>query len=444
MRLTNFTTATTIQTTFPTDIIPTKRPKTTMATHHPTHKSHHNHPSHQSLLPGLPDHIAQLCLSLVPPYTLSSVCNSWRQLIYSPTFPPFLSIYSILLPTQTTPTSSSNHHHHNLSNAIQFASFDPVSSRWHPLPPLPLDPPLRLLPRHPSFISRNLPVQSVTVSGNLILLAATADQLLPALSRPLIFNPINGTWTYGPALFTPRRWCASGSLDGVVYVASGIGSHYNPEVARSVEKWDLNDHRHNTCLNNNDTLISSGSISINNKTAGCSKAITSKILENSKWGWEKISKLRDAKFSREAIDAIGWRGKLCMVNVKGDAAKEGIIYNVKNDSWEEMPEGMLLGWRGPAAAMDEEVIFSVDESKGLLKRYHPEMDGWSLVVENVMLKGAQSMAVGGGRACVVCGGGGAILVVDVVTATPRVWVVEAPQGFEALDVHILPRMKIDR
>ncbi|KAL0447623.1 UNVERIFIED_CONTAM: F-box/kelch-repeat protein SKIP25 [Sesamum latifolium] len=171
-----------------------------------------------------------------------------------------------------------------------------------------------------------------------------------------------GAWSPLPA---PRRWCAAGTTRGAVYVASGIGSHYNTDVARSVEKWDLTNQRQRG------------------------------------WIWEKMGKLKDGKFSRDAIEAVGWRGKLCMVNVKGDAAKEGIIYDVEKDSWEEMPEGMLAGWRGPAAAMEEETIYVVDESRGSLKKYDHVKDAWVEMVENEMLKGAQQVVAAGGG-CVSC------------------------------------------
>ncbi|MCD7450225.1 hypothetical protein HAX54_004522 [Datura stramonium] len=158
------------------------------------------------------------------------------------------------------------------------------------------------------------------------------------------------------------------------------------------------------------------------------------------WKWEKMRGLKDGKFSREAIEAVGWRGKLCMVNVKGDAAKEGIIYDVGSDTWQEMPQGMLVGWRGPAAAMDEEIIYTVDESKGALRKYDPESDSWIEILENEMLKGAQHMAAAGGRVCVVSGSCDGIAVVNVVAEPPSLMVVETPVGFQILDVHILPRM----
>ncbi|PIN13619.1 hypothetical protein CDL12_13766 [Handroanthus impetiginosus] len=341
---------------------------------HPEAEDHHHH--HQSLLPGLPDHIAQLCLSLVPPSTLSAVCRSWRRLIYSPAFPPFLSLYAIFLTTETQPL--------HLSDSILFSSFDPISSKWLPLPPPPPEPPLRLVVRHPSFISWKLPIQSVAVSGNLVLIAATANQFLPALSQPLVFNPLFRTWAHGPPLSAPRRWCAAGTWRGVVYVASGVGSHYDTDVARSVEKWDLNIQHH----------------------------------RRRRWRWEKMAELRDGKFSREAIDAVGWKGKLCM-----------------------MPQGMLAGWKGPAAAMAEEVIYMVDESRGLLKKYDHVKDTWVEVADNVMLKGAQQAVAVGGKVCVLCADGRSIAVVDVAATPPaRVWMVEAPPGLQAVGIHVLPRL----
>ncbi|KAI3468474.1 hypothetical protein Pfo_025137 [Paulownia fortunei] len=336
--MSNLTSITTLEYTTPSSSASTgKRQK------HRHHNPHEAEDHHQSLLPGLPDHIAQLCLSLVPPSTLYSVCRSWRRLIYSPSFPPFLSLYALLSSTEIHSTSQT-----------------PYNS--------------------PRLILYHLPIQSVSVSGNLVLLAATTDQFLPALSQPLVFNPLSQKWAHGPPLSAPRRWCAAGASCGVVYVASGIGSHYDND-------------------------------------------------------------LRDAKFSREAIDAVGWKGKLCMVNVKGDAAKEGIIYDVETDSWEEMPEGMLAGWRGPAAAMEEETIYVVDESKGWLKKYDHLKDAWVEVVKNKMLTGAQQVVAAGGRVCVLCADGLGIAVVDVAALPPaRLWMVEVPPEFQAVGIHVLPRL----
>ncbi|XP_073135485.1 F-box/kelch-repeat protein SKIP25-like [Henckelia pumila] len=355
--------------------------------------------NHQPLFHGLPDHISQQCLSLVPPSVLYSVCRSWRRLIYTTSFPPFLSLYALFESTETLP---------QLSNRLRFCSFDPISCKWQNIPPPPPEFSCSFLLRHPSFISRDFSIQSLAVSGKLVLLAATDDQFQPALSGPILFDSLSQKWARGPSISAPRRWCALGASRGAVFVASGFGSHYNSDVARSVEKWDLN---------------------------------TQYLKQQNQWRWEKMADLKDGKFCREAIDAVGWRGKLCMVNVKGDAAKDGTIYDVETDSWEDMPKGMLAGWRGPAAAMDEETIYAVDETRGSLKRYDHSRDSWVDLMENEMLKGAQQVAAAKGKVCVLRADGAGIVVVDVAAPPPcRLWVVDAPPGFHGVAMHILPRL----
>ncbi|CAK9175660.1 unnamed protein product [Ilex paraguariensis] len=359
-----------------------------------------------TLLPGLPNHLAQLCLCSLHPSLLHRVCRSWRRFIYSPSFPPFFSLYTLLSSKSPLPEPKNQDQDQNQLNPFQFFSLDPISSTWRRLPFPPSDPLLHLLHRHPSFISRTIPIQSLTVSGRLVLIAATGHQFLPALSHPLAFDPISSQWFFGPPLPTPRRWCAVGSAGGSVYVASGIGSHYDSDVARSVEKWDMK----------------------------------KKKIE---WNWEKMASLKDGRFSREAVEAVEYRGKLCMVNVKGHAVKQGAVYDMEKNRWENMPEGMIGGWNGPAAMGGEDRLYVVDEANGVLSKYDSENDSWEEVVDSPeILRGAQHITAGGGRVCVVCGGGERIAVVDVVATPPRIWVVNPPEGREVVAVHILPRMNL--
>ncbi|XP_068635973.1 F-box/kelch-repeat protein SKIP25 [Aristolochia californica] len=354
----------------------------------------------QQLLPGLPDHLAYLCLSHVPARVMFSVCYSWRRLLYSPSFPPFLSLYALLSSSSSSSSSAAEEKRNESETHLGFSSYDPLSGAWHPLPTPPPDPPLGyVFLRHPSFIGRSLPIQSVSLSGHLLLLAASTHQLLPALPRPLVFSPVSNQWRLGPKMSTRRRWCAAGAAGGYVYVASGMGAEYNSQVARSAERWDLNKHH-----------------------------------------WEEVAQLKNSKFSREAVEAVGCRGKLCMVNVNGNAAKEGAVYNVVKDQWEEMPRGMLGGWKGPAASMEEEAIYVVDEAVGTLKVYKWETDEWTTVMESEHFKGASQVTAGGGRVCAVLADGAGIAVVDVVAQPPRMWVVEPPSGTSVVAVHVLPRM----
>ncbi|KAJ8573481.1 hypothetical protein K7X08_009992 [Anisodus acutangulus] len=367
------------------------------------------------LIPGLPNHLAHLCLSTLHPSLLYGVSKSWRRLIYTSSFPHFYSLYVVCSrSTYNNSTSTDNKQYgartDEQQNSVEFFFLDPISSKWSPLPNPPSDPPIRVLRHHPSFISRNLSIQSITVSERMVLIAATTHKFLPALERPLGFNPLCNEWFFGPPMPTPRRWCGTSSVNGNVYVASGIGSGYHGDVARSLEKWDV-------------------------KEKAC------------EWKWEKLAGLKDGRFSREAVDAIGYRGKLCMVNNKGLAVKQGAAYDVTQDEWEEMPEGMLGGWNGPAAATtinDENEMYVVDETKGSLSKYVSETDEWEELIESCdILKGAEQITAGRGRVCVICSGGRKIAVVDVATTPANVIrVLSTPPEMEAIALHILPRISV--
>ncbi|KAL0374132.1 UNVERIFIED_CONTAM: F-box/kelch-repeat protein SKIP25 [Sesamum radiatum] len=355
------------------------------------------------LLPGLPNHLAQHCLSTLHPSLLYKVCMSWRRLLYSPCFPPFFSLYALLHPNSATTPSANCVRGHCQSHSVAFFCFEPISSKWRSLPSPPSDPPLCLLRRHPSFLSRNLPVQSITASGRLVLIAANTHELLPALARPLVFDPLSSKWNFGPPFSPPRRWCATGSIHSMVYVASGTGAQFHSDVARSLEKWDMS----------------------KNETG---------------WDWEKMVSLRDGRFSREATEALGYRGKLYMVNVKGKAVKEGAVYDTLMNQWEAMPRGMLQGWNGPAT-VDDDVMYVVDQEKGSLRKYDGDNDRWEEMIQPLEhLIGAEHISAGRGKVCAVSADGGKIVVVDILTRPPKVWMVNPPQGMEVIAVHILPRM----
>ncbi|XP_020573748.1 F-box/kelch-repeat protein SKIP25 [Phalaenopsis equestris] len=362
----------------------------------------------QPLLPGLPDHLAQLCLSLVLPSLLYSVCRSWRRLIYSPSFPPFLSLYAILSHRNPFPDSSnSNHHHDNEDDPIGLYSFDPISGFWSQLPP-PNSPLRRIRIDHPSFISRSLPIQSVATGGHLVLVAASNVHLLPALPHPLAFHPLSRRWILGPRLRHPRRWCAAGSASGAVYIVSGVGSSYRSDVARSAERWEPS-------------------------------------RRSSSSRWEPIASLRDGRFSREAINAVAAGGKLCMVNVEGRGAKQGLVYDIEKDVWEEMPLGMLAGWTGPVASpslAEDGDMYVVDEVSGEVRAYKWGEDRWKVVAEaSEARQGAVVAAVGRGKMCVAVAGGGAVEVLDVGRpGKGKTWSVEVPKGGRVIALHVLPRM----
>lgn len=183
-------------------------------------------------------------------------------------------------------------------------------------------------------------------------------------------------------------------------MASGVGAEYRAGVARCAERWDL---------------------------------------KRKAEAWERVAPLRDGRFSREAVEAVGLRGKLCVVDVK---AKKGAAYDVDGDRWEDMPEGLLDGWRSATTSMDEEVAYTVDEEGGVgvLREYNGDRDCWFEVMRSERLKGATQISAAGGKVCAVCTDGMGIVVVDVVAKPPSMWLVNPPPATRVVTLHVLPRI----
>ncbi|KAF8772100.1 hypothetical protein HU200_006093 [Digitaria exilis] len=365
------------------------------------HLEHQQPQQEQPLLPGLPDHLAQLCLAPLTPRLLHAVCRPWRRLLYTPSFPPFLSLYAVL--------------DGGADAGVSFAAYDAIAGRWDDLPSPPSPPPMLW---HPAFLSRRLPLQSVAAAGRLVLVAGSTHSLAPALPHPVVFDPSTSRWRVGPRFpFSPRRWCAAGSAAGKVFVAGGVGAGYDARDARSGAVWDP---------------------SASSSSPGAAK------------GWEAIPPMRHSAFSRDAAEAVCSGGKVCMVSLRSRGAKEGAVFDLGAGRWEDMPPGMLAGWKGPAAAGGggDETIFVVDEERGALMAYEWGDDRWRTVVESERLKGAAEMAAGGGKVCVAAEGGAKVIVVDVTsTKTKRgaaratgMWEVAAPEGKRVVALHVLPRM----
>ncbi|KAL2348793.1 hypothetical protein Fmac_002793 [Flemingia macrophylla] len=311
------------------------------------------------------------------------------QVVAAPPLQPLLPT----LPLSLRPPLPPQHQHHPhplIRPPLRHLAPPPAPSPA--LPSAPPPPPLLPLPDPPRAV--HLPPRPPPPHGG------HHPQPLPGPPRPLIFHPLSLTWSHGPPL-SPRRWCALGSLGSSLYVATGIGSHFSLPLARSLHAWHL---------------------------------------PTQPPAWQPKAPLKDARFSREAIDAVGWRGTLCMVNVKGQAAKEGAVYHAAEDLWKEMPHGMLCGWTGPVAAMDEEVMLVVDQAKGFVREYLPEQDSWRDVFQNQRLKGAEHLLAHRRKLCVVSPSG--ISVLDLALSPPRIFPVPLPEGFHPVAVHVLPRMPL--
>lgn len=88
-----------------------------------------------------------------------------------------------------------------------------------------------------------------------------------------------------------------------------------------------------------------------------------------------------------------------MVNVKGKAVKEGAVYDVVMNQWQEMPRGILDGWNVPAA-VDNDSMYVVDQENGSLSQYNAVGDCWGELIEpSDLLKGAKHLSTHKGKIC---------------------------------------------
>lgn len=136
-----------------------------------------------------------------------------------------------------------------------------------------------------------------------------------------------------------------------------------------------------------------------------------------------------------------------MVNVQGRGVKEGIVYDIEKDKWEEMPVGMLKGWTGPVVgptANGDGCMYVVDEMSGEVRAHKWGEDRWQLVAAaSEARQGAVVAAVGGGKMCVAVTRGNAVEVVDVARPE-KTWSVELPKGGRVIALHVLPRMSDEK
>ncbi|KAI5062592.1 hypothetical protein GOP47_0023131 [Adiantum capillus-veneris] len=368
------------------------------------------------LLPGLPDDLGLLCLARVPSLSLLwRVSPSWQALwLYT------LLHDSSIAPDPTDPASASAG---NGPSAFSWHAFDPITNRWHRLPPFPHLVEFQLT--SPSFIGHLHSVQCASSHDKLFMVAGsrhgndhTAERissgfcsdrrpLEPALESPLIFDTQTRVWTEGAPFRVPRKWCTCGTASGKLIVASGCGKDWDVTVSKSAEMYDP---------------------------------------ENRKW--VTLDHLKSSKFSGEAISAVNYEGRLHMVSGKGVFWKVGVIFDPKTGRWLDMPLGMRKGWNGPCVVLDGKLLV-LEDVTGRLKAYNHNEDNWSTLMRDDMLKNMEQLTAGGpGKLCGIVRAphGSSPLIRDVIhivdiSNTPSVKVLNPPFG-QVVALQVLSRTSL--
>lgn len=163
-----------------------------------------------SLIPGLPNDVAQLCLAKVARAALLKirfVCTAWKRLVESKEFAQLrLQVGSAerwLYALTERPTGAS------------FKAFDPCTNRWYEMPPTP-------------GYSNDMYWQGfgcVAVGCTLLLMGGvyqTSDGGVVS-GDVSVYNALTNQWSKAASMNTPRSWFAAAVIGELVYVAGGLG-----------------------------------------------------------------------------------------------------------------------------------------------------------------------------------------------------------------------------
>lgn len=182
-----------------------------------------------SLIPGLPNDVAQLCLAKVARVMLPKlrfVCTSWKRLCESKEFHDLrLEVGSAEAWIYVLPEKPPG---------APFKAFSPHTNKWHELPPIPrlsedaswqgfacvaLGSTLLLMGGiHQNFDMATEGYSSGVVSGDVI-----------------VYNACTNQWSRAASMNTPRSWFAAAVIGDSVYVAGGQGKD---RFLNSVEVFD--------------------------------------------------------------------------------------------------------------------------------------------------------------------------------------------------------------
>ncbi|GJP73254.1 hypothetical protein CLOP_g3997 [Closterium sp. NIES-67] len=274
-------------------------------------------------LPGLPDDLAWAILLRVPRsclLLLRAVCRRWHDSLGSSLY--FQARKRLGLAEPWLYASISDWQGHNACMA-----FDPSSSAWHTLPPIPGA-------QHRSVLT----LQFAAVKGRLLVAGVVErEDPLDSASGVFIYDPSRNEWKRAAAIGTGRWFCMFGVVRDRLYVAGGIGTSNSLALVGSVEAYDMD-----------------------------------------RDAWEQVTTSSRA----ELMTLPGYQTVLsgCLVakNI-GWGQRLGIAFNPLTNTLRELPPAMVQGWQGPTTSVQGH-MFIVDFGDDYkLKTWDAHTQAWAWV-----------------------------------------------------------------
>ncbi|XWS70568.1 hypothetical protein CRYUN_Cryun03dG0058600 [Craigia yunnanensis] len=284
-----------------------------------------NHKKLEPLIPGLPNEIAELCLLHLPyPYQslVRSVSCSWNRAIMDPGFLLSKRSLSLSLPYLFVFAF------HNSTARIQWQALDPRSGRWFKLPSMPC--PKTVCP--PGFACTSFPRQ-----GQLYVLGGMRSDTETSMQTTTVYTTSTNQWSIASPMMTPRSFFVAGNVNGKIIAVGGSGAGYNDSIT-SVECYDPQ----------KDT-------------------------------WESVAKMRMglARYDSAVVGSKmyvteGWTWPFLF-------PPRGVVYDLENDTWQEMKCGMKEGWTGVSVVLGDRLFVISEHGDCPMKVYVPDHDAWQYV-----------------------------------------------------------------
>ncbi|KAM7267802.1 hypothetical protein ACFE04_009968 [Oxalis oulophora] len=274
----------------------------------------------QSLIPGLPDEISELCLLNLPyPYQslVRRVSSSWNKTVTDPTF--------LLLSKNSSQPYIFVLAHNKSTAKIQWQSLDLKSRRWFVLPPMMIS----TLINPSSFACVSLPRQ-----GKLFVLGGIQSETDTSTNYGMVYTTSTDQWSKISPMLKARSFFTAEAINGKILAVGGCGPGINDAIS-AVESYDPETDTWTNIAKLQTNLARYDSATIGNK-----------MYVTEGWTWPFMFSPR------------------------------GGVYDAVLNTWDDMIDGMKEGWTGISVVINDRLFVISEHGDRLMKVYDPDDDTW--------------------------------------------------------------------
>ncbi|XVF48186.1 hypothetical protein PTKIN_Ptkin03bG0170300 [Pterospermum kingtungense] len=178
---------------------------------------------------------------------------------------------------------------------------------------------------------------SIPRQGQLYVLGGMRSDTETSTQTTMVYTTSTNQWSTASPMMTPRSFFAAGNVNGNIIVVGGCGAGYNDSIT-SVECYDPQKDTWGSVAKMRTGLARYDSAVVGNK-----------MYVTEGWTWPFLFSPR------------------------------GGVYDLENDTWQEMKDGMKEGWTGVSAVLSDRLFVISEHGDCPMKVYNPDHDAWQYV-----------------------------------------------------------------